>query len=285
MNSKSREESEVEQGAEYRTDDVTVTDNLARSITKIREGLLGLENWSQGFENLAAAQARWVIHRCEVGCFLLDMESMIDRAIRKTDNWEPAQVETLTKLIKQKYSTNYDLVFLDIGAYLGWYSMVMLRSGLFSELHAFEANPENYAQLNANILLNSALKSIHLHPNVVTDRAGKTQIRLPLRRSNRGWAEVTETAGFNADFYVPNVVLDKLFAGVSDKFFVAKIDVEGHEEHVLEGMLELFESNMFLLQVEAYSRNKKRIHERLKSAGFEFLESIQEDHFFFKSQS
>ncbi|HSM69938.1 MAG TPA: FkbM family methyltransferase [Anaerolineales bacterium] len=285
MNSKSHEEPGVENGVKCRKDDVTVSGGLAQSIKQIREGLLGLENWSQGFNDLTAIPARWVIHRCEAGVFLLDMESMIDRAIRKTDSWESAQIKTLTRLIKQHYSTNYDLVFLDIGAYLGWYSMVMLRSGLFSELHAFEANPENYAQLNANILLNSALKSIHLHPNVVTDRTGETQISLPLRRSNRGWAEVSETAGFNADFHVPNLVLDQLFAGVSDKFFVAKIDVEGHEEHVLEGMRKLFESNMFLLQVEAYSRNEKRIHEKLKGAGFEFIESIREDHFFFKAQA
>ncbi len=255
---------------------------LSDPILQIREGLKKLENFAQGFDNTAGDEARWLIHTCPTGRFLLDIESLVDRTIRESDNWEFHQIDTLLKLVKKHYDSNYDLVFLDVGAYLGWYAVSILKSGLFAEIHAFEANPENFAQLNTNIMLNDALKAIHLHHCVVTNKPGNTPLNLPVRRSNRGWAEVGTASGFSADFEVNNVVLDELFSNTKGRFLVAKIDVEGHERQVLNGMMELMKNNTSLIQVELYQQNKSQIISQLEKAGFTLLDSIQEDYFFLK---
>lgn len=284
MTPKNKENQTGAEMSAHSKDDTVDTRLLTEAVQQIKQGLQSLENWSNNIENLTGKQARWIIHRCPTGRFLLDSQSLVDETIRKTDTWEGKQIGKLLELIKGNYAKNYDLVFLDIGAYLGWYSISMLKSGLFAEIHAFESNPENYAQLVANVLLNDAIKAIHTHGCVVTDTRGDTPISLPVRRANRGWAEAGLATGFNPDFHVPNIVLDRHFSDLADRFVVAKIDVEGSEGKVLDGMERLVRSNLVLLQIELYSRNQKILHRRLSSLGFKRLDSVQEDHFYFNGQ-
>ncbi len=259
------------------------SNELSETILQFQHVMQKLENFAQRFENTAGVETRWIIHSCETGRFLLDTNSIVDKTILQEDTWEPDQIETLNRLVRQNYQKNYDLMFFDIGAYLGWYSIAILKSGLFSEIHAFEANPENFAQLNANILLNDALKAIHVHNEVVSDSEGEAPIRLPIRKSNRGWAEANLDDGFAADFWVDKVQLDSKFADTKNRFLVVKIDVEGYEEAVLRGMKNLFKNNMSIVQVEIYETNKASIFSFFESAGFKFLQSIKEDYFFINS--
>ena len=62
-----------------------------------------------------------------------------------------------------------------------------------------------------------------------------------------------------------------------------KIDAEGHEKFVLDGMLNLIQNNNIFLQVEIWNNNYKKVEEFLNNNNFIFQKKIQNDYYFIKN--
>src|ERR1700761_2198748 len=88
---------------------------------------------------------------------LLDRANAIDWQLILSGEWEKPHLTKLFDLAKQRlpYSKN-GAVFLDIGAHWGLYALKAWQSGMFEQIVAFEPDPQNYAQLQANLFLNAA---------------------------------------------------------------------------------------------------------------------------------
>ena len=83
-------------------------------------------------------------------------------------------------------------IFLDIGAHVGFYSVIGARMGIFKEIHAFEPTPESFSRLQWHIRANGFDDLIQSHQVAASDRARKVSM-LVNRSSGRN--RVQETGG------------------------------------------------------------------------------------------
>jgi len=129
---------------------------------------------------------------------------------------------------------------VDIGANVGQMTTLMRRlSGSGGRVIAFEAHPEIFAELRANMELASQqpdASHVELHNVGLSDmQAAGCLDPGPEWQNNRGMARVTGSAADGgAGIKIQLQTLDHLFPPDA-KCGVCKIDVEGHELQVLRG--------------------------------------------------
>jgi len=258
---------------------ITIPDIVAR--VPIVRGIfrLALTGYSRLFKNQYAIERRLGLE------LLLDRDNVIDWQLVLSGKWEEPQfTELLGLAAEQLRRRKADAVFFDIGAHWGLYALRAHKSGMFGRIVAFEPDPTNYAQLQANLFLNDAESAIEAHRLAATDRAREFAIR-PGRPHNRGAARVIEP-----DVQHPaackGTAIDDLY-DFSDRLLVVKIDVESHEVEAIKGMARLLTRNRCVVQVEIWSqpdgetdRQFKFLSSWFASHGIKFVRAIDHDFFF-----
>jgi FkbM family methyltransferase len=142
----------------------------------------------------------------------------------------------LAKFIKlQLMQFTRDDVFIDVGANTGFMSL-MLTSG---KAFAFEPTPETYDILKHNAELNN--KRIYPIPWAVSD--GEHSYVLVRNEENPGRNEIMLASG--KDF---TVALDQ--CKIEGRIRLVKIDVEGHELAVLDGMKNIIKEHKPMIIIE-----------------------------------
>ena len=173
-----------------------------------------------------------------------------------------------------------DMVVVDIGANVGIYTLHALKAG--AEVYAFEPTPETFNILLHNVALNGFEYSpkVHLYNSAVSDREEMTE-----------FAVVSNSCGHNSMFRenkddkiirVPTVRLDDTLDGIKIDCF--KVDVEGAEMLVLNGMESLLKNNASVVGfVEFAPGNLRRsgieprdLYDRLNQMGFRDIRLIDE---------
>ena len=71
-------------------------------------------------------------------------------------------------------------------------------------------------------------------------------------------------------------------SNIKNNNLIIKIDVEGHERQVLEGMERTLSQNSVLLQIEIFDENFENINNFLLKQRFHFLMKISSDHYYKK---
>ena len=134
-------------------------------------------------------------------------------------------------------------VFYDIGANLGFFSLlgaslVGLEEG---RVYAFEAAPDNARAIRANAQLNG-ITNVSVIDKAVSSRSGRGRLQIV---DDQSWSKLEEYGQHPYTQRVIDVELvaidDLLRAGELSPPTVVKIDVEGAEVAVLEGMRETLE--------------------------------------------
>lgn len=122
--------------------------------------------------------------------------------------------------------------FLDIGACIGDYSLLMARHGM--EVVAFEPVEENYVQLQKNIEANGFGENISVQKLALGKEEGTTIFNV--REDNKG-ASSRDNAYKSAYTYTVDVnTLDAIGASLGEiENCILKIDAEGMEVEVLLG--------------------------------------------------
>ena len=161
--------------------------------------------------------------------------------------WELDFAEALQNNIKPGW------VCYDIGGYKGYYAGVMALKGA-AEVFVFEPMPANAAMINKLIRLNPDLP-IHLKQIAVSDTTEKAVFKL-MPEETMG---KLNSSSFQQDeqemqqLVVNCITLDELIkTGIPEPDFI-KIDVEGAEEFVLKGALEMLNRKRPLLMIEIHS--------------------------------
>ncbi|MGH0030063.1 MAG: FkbM family methyltransferase [Myxococcota bacterium] len=137
--------------------------------------------------------------------------------------------------------------FVDVGANVGYYTLLAAQSvGPEGRVVAFEPDPESADLLERNVRLNG-FDHVVIERKAVSNAPGS--IRLYLAPENKGDHRIYDD-GERESIEVEAVTLDDYFAepgGGHRRVDFVKVDVQGADLAVLEGMSELIEANDGLL--------------------------------------
>jgi FkbM family methyltransferase len=163
------------------------------------------------------------------------------------------------------------MVVLDIGAYLGYYTLLAARAG--ARVYAFEPDPVTFSYLTRNARDNGVADRVTLLPLAVASRAGRAPFHLAeLPESNSLFASSSSLRTIEVECVSLDDILDP---GLTVDFI--KIDVEGAELDVLQGMTRLLDRtrHRLVMVVEcnarrqrAAGRSVRELIERLRDLGF-----------------
>lgn len=203
----------------------------------------------------------------------INIRDPLDREIFFTQEYEKKQFEELEKII----NLNNVKIFMDIGANSGIYSLIL--SNKFSNLNIYAIEPvqKTYQKLLRNI------KSNKLENKILSYNCGlsnkdeilkmKTNIKFGYNQS-AGY-HVSKNGTENAKF----IMGDKLIKYKNMNILI-KIDTEGHEKFVLEGMSNLIKNNKIFLQIEIWEKNFVAVNKLLKEFNFIYVKKINNDYYF-----
>ncbi len=170
-------------------------------------------------------------------------------------------------------------VFLDIGANIGTYAILLAEKGLHG--YAFEPIKSNCDALRINLILNNLEDKVKLFPVALGEKS--QQAEFAFDRVNTG---ASHLASIKPEDEVPQrekrtvariIPLDSLMDQIDfkkeDRIFI-KIDVEGMEEKVLHGAKKFLQTYPDILMVmESKHSGRERLTRVLKEiADFEILE-------------
>ena len=128
--------------------------------------------------------------------------------------------------------TDSDDLALDVGANIGYYTSLLARRA--RKVIAFEPHPALSARLRENAA-NWSYGEIVIEERAASDKTGKAELLEPSDFDlNSGTASLEDSSTGSKGIEVETVRLDELLDG--EKVGVLKVDVEGHELAVLEGL-------------------------------------------------
>lgn len=133
------------------------------------------------------------------------------------------------------------MTVVDIGANIGYHTLQLARAvGPTGRVYAFEPDPENYRLLVKNIEVNG-YQNVTAIQKAVADKAGT--LSLYLCEENQGDHRIYHSRDGRKTVNVQALSLDEFFKGRYDEIDFIKIDTQGADCLVFEGMSALAEAN------------------------------------------
>lgn len=204
--------------------------------------------------------------------WLLNWQNFVDRQIGLLGGFENAQWQYMLNAMREGGDA-----FLDVGANFGLYALQVAKEGNVKQIHAFEPDPRNIAQLSANLYLNRMTDAVVLHPVAVSDAEQYLSFNL-CPDTSTGTTRVVEDGKGNASLKA--IPLDSLFGEWQGKKIYIKIDIEGYEFAALSGARQLLKNNDCWLQIELFPENSERVIVYLRDLGYGCKHSIDCDYYF-----
>ncbi len=178
--------------------------------------------------------------------------------------------------------------FLDIGANHGAYSVYAHLQRIFRQIHAFEPVERTFEYLRINLEILNHCDYATCHNFAVSNSDGIRDFSVLFNAT--GASGVTEdNAVMNLNPGIHPFITQRLEAKMLDNLLknkgermAAKIDVEGHELSVIDGMRALLVENNFFLQIESFERTRQALIENLDDLGYRLINQIHFDHYFEK---
>ena len=216
------------------------------------------------------------VTRAQGAWFRIDMADLVDSCIARDALWEGPQVNILAASARASGAT----LFLDIGANIGFYSIMFATHALAPRIIAFEPDPGNFARLAANLRING----LQTRVDAVQLALGDADSEVVLHEGaswNRGESTIAvpEQTPQLVAHRVRQARFDDLHA-LKGETVIVKIDVEGYEFHTLRGMERTLRDNACLLQIEHYGTEFERLKAAMEGYGYRFLRTIAIDHYF-----
>ena len=191
--------------------------------------------------------------------------SSIGRSIYLKGIWE----RDMTKVVENKIKDGWHI--LDVGADIGYYSLLFaLKCGSDGAVAAFEPDPEAWPYLNKNI---NMFKYSNIYPFnlALSNHSGKGM----MKSGGRGQLYPDKKGYNNQTSTVKMVKFDTFWPKLSwEKIDLIKIDVEGAELTVLEGMEKIIKKYHPHLLIEIHPRQLKEIFNSSANEVYNFLTKL-----------
>lgn len=164
----------------------------------------------------------------------------ISRRIREQGIWEPYETSLLLSLLRPGD------VFVDVGANIGYFSVVAASVvGARGVVFAFEPDPANFSLLEHNVRLNGCDDCVSAVQAGLAAEAA--QGRLYLSEDNLGDHQVFATERARSSLAVnllngSQYLGEQLPGGEMRRLDVLKVDVQGAEYAVMQGLMPLLRS-------------------------------------------
>ena len=144
-----------------------------------------------------------------------------------------------TEIVKTHVEKNN--IVVDIGANIGYYTLLMALNQ--AKVFSYEPEPKNFKLLQKNVNLNNFSSNVKLYNKAVSNYNGFSKLFLAGATDLNGGVIVDRAKGgapgmhtLSNNRFGSNSIDVEVTKLNLDKIDFAKIDVEGHELHVLEGM-------------------------------------------------
>jgi FkbM family methyltransferase len=179
--------------------------------------------------------------------------------------WEPEVTEALKRTVLPGWTV------VDIGAHIGYHTLLLAKlAGSQGKVFAFEPTPETFQVLQENVSLN-AYTNVVLVRKAVTDRP-RSVTMMPLESDKEllpRSAAITDGVG-----EIEAISLDQFFAESPQKVALVKVDAEGEEAAVLDGMERVLKRDRPVLLIELHEWNihgmDHPVFERLRKSDYQF---------------
>lgn len=198
-------------------------------------------------------------------------EEYITRSILENGYWEKHSSELVHEILKK----NRNLLFIDIGANIGYYSLFVAALGIKSI--AFEPIKENYRLFEKSIKDNNFQHLIKLYKIALGEEY--KMVEFNVINYNMGCATICDFRNSIKPDYKENVMLylaDDILLSIEEDMFI-KMDVENMEVSVIKGMVRTLAKGRvkyILLEISKIV-DQVELFEILKKSGFHKAISIE----------
>ncbi|WP_180686579.1 FkbM family methyltransferase [Streptomyces gossypiisoli] len=157
--------------------------------------------------------------------------------------YEPGSLATWSRLAAKSAT------IADVGAHVGYFSMIAALANPKAKVHAFEPVDHVHARLAVNIRLNN-VQNIRRYQAGLSSEPGWADIGIRFSGNLLSTGSSLEHAAGDAELKrVQLLTLDEVFTGT--RLDLIKIDVEGHEMSVLKGARRVLKRDRPTVMLEA----------------------------------
>ena len=240
-------------------------------------------HWSL-LKRIYRLRPRYAVYRRLGRRWLLDNRNWVDQQLIIRRPYEAAQLGYCRDLLSRYPITH----FFDIGANFGLYSVLLSDAPSLQAIEAFEPLPRNMDQLAANLYLNGLDTRVTTHALALSDREARMQLFVDAHSTGVSTLNpdgvVRQASAYDQRIEVSTRPLDSL-TGLRDTAILAKVDVEGAELQVLEGMKGLLAANRVWLQIETMPETTGQVAVFMRQLGYRPLQQIGADSYYAKDSA
>jgi FkbM family methyltransferase len=183
------------------------------------------------------------LKKLDISMILFANSAGISQELMLKGSHEPLSTEILMENLHE------DMCLVDVGANLGYFALQEAKAiGPKGVVYAIEPVPQNYFLLKHNAALNN-LKNIQFFNLAISDADGSLELFLG-NASNWGSA-IKTSLNSNRKITVPSQRLDT-FLKDKGKVDLVRMDVEGYETKIVEGMTETLKQKNLMLFMEIH---------------------------------
>jgi len=217
--------------------------NSYKIIKKIFEGK-GLTKFSsvRKIKNYALDNFKTEFVYVQGNKIFLDDEDCLQLSVNEIT--EPVETKLFNDIIKNGE------VLVDVGANIGYFTLLMAKlSGSSGKIFSFEPENKNFEILEKNVKINN-YQNVVLEKKGVSDRNGVNKFFLSSK--NTGMHSLQKIRDDSKEVKIDVIKLDDYFFTLDlvEKISLIKIDVEGAEFQVLNGMKTILKNKNLKLLIE-----------------------------------
>lgn len=218
------------------------------------------------------------VYKREGGYFLLNQYSSMDEALIKYKPYDKKLIKRAADIIDERRISN----FYDIGSNLGYYTVLIGVLPKITRICSFEPFPALYHQVGSNVLINGIIDKWKGFCCALGAEPGVAELYyhpfwLGTSSLDKNWTPRSEHS-----VRVDICTFDSLIDVQRESCFV-KIDVEGSELGVLEGMTRFLSDNEVYLQIETSGDQLADVQQLLEGVGFQMLGDASERDVYFSN--